>query len=1111
MDEIYQAYTAAHGLGNNNLILRLLRGEWSDGGSVDDVVYRETQTDNISETEKNDNLPKEGNNNDNYVGDTRPSDDGGHVSSYAKTSGNPYRGIHKLGGGTEIDVTVSNSAQREYDYLKGIGAIFSPISDSNSSNFADDRVVIDDNDENVNNAQFKILVNNLPILVHLETQSINENNAAATIVGRLDMAGSNIGDAIELKVVNDSRFVIEKDPIIANRFFLKTTEPLNYETLTDQDLITPGQQIRVTLQASNPAFTTSKNFAVLVTVDDVNDEPTNITLSALTVNENADGATIGKLIVADEDFVHGETFTFKIYKIGTVQEDPRFLVDNVNGEYFLKLKPGQSLNYEDPININHQIPLSIIATDSGGLSTPLKDFNLSILDKNEKPQQITLSNNMVDLYTPGSVIGVLSISGDPDNPGGVGNPNESYQFSMAESLIFEIIYSDTQYKLKLKEGVSLSGNFSSANLSITVKDTYQLDLISDPLEFSYILHILPRNNVIILPIPIYTAGTPEDLILATPVVQEETVGAFVSTIQMQGIIYYIQGKYRIDVYKQNGDELDARFKVVEQGGGYSLSLKDNGKLDYETLNPKNIDIVMKVVDTSNNTVVYTEGFSINVLDYIEPFIITGAPITINDPINSVFYKTLDRQSATPQGTKSIKSVSLDADMPGKIVNFNNNNYGYFATGNFTSDLMTIKGVIESSKDDSATPTITSTPFSLKILKPETVFLGLVYVGPGTNGQQGIDGRSNLGSPSIAASAFGADAEVEHATYATTGILYLANTLNAGKGGKGGAGGGVLNSFQYGERGGRGGDGGNIEYTYDGPTTAIDQIIIGGNTGEAGLRGESGANGSVNGAVYAGNTNAEGFYSVVLNLNADDVVTYHPGKGGSGGQGGDIFYTINAGTGNDYIDLGQAGFSQDGSQQGTVVYKANGGGGNDYFVMDALPRTYLDTLVTTDPAKNDITKALNSMTGVKINGDAGDDVIDLFVPFFVGSKYGTLDIDGGTGFNTLMIHKDFMQPSSSNTEFIAKDISLFDHIHNINLIDLLDKANITITEADIDKITPSTAHSLYIKGGGGSTVYLTAADSATKTSDTVYYDYTLYDKYQLDIGTTLYVQQGLTVI
>jgi hypothetical protein len=111
-------------------------------------------------------------------------------------------------------------------------------------------------------------------------------------------------------------------------------------------------------------------------LDALNDAPTNISLNASSVDENAAGAVIGNLTVTDPDA--GDSHTFSV-------DDNRFEV--VKGQ--LKLKDGVFLDYE-ALN-NGQLPITVTAKDAGGLSYA-KNFTINVNDVNEVPTDTTPPN-----------------------------------------------------------------------------------------------------------------------------------------------------------------------------------------------------------------------------------------------------------------------------------------------------------------------------------------------------------------------------------------------------------------------------------------------------------------------------------------------------------------------------------------------------------------------------------------------------------------------------------------------------------------------------------------------------------------------------------------------
>jgi Ca2+-binding RTX toxin-like protein len=135
-------------------------------------------------------------------------------------------------------------------------------------------------------------------------------------------------------------------------------------------------------------FETSPSFAFQVKVTDstgrsvtqgvatfslnVNEAPTNISLSRLSVDEATQGADVGTLSAVDEDA--GDSRTFAV-------SDNRFEVVQRSGTQVLKLKDNTILDYETGAK---QISLDVTATDAAGASFT-KTFSINVNDVNEGP------------------------------------------------------------------------------------------------------------------------------------------------------------------------------------------------------------------------------------------------------------------------------------------------------------------------------------------------------------------------------------------------------------------------------------------------------------------------------------------------------------------------------------------------------------------------------------------------------------------------------------------------------------------------------------------------------------------------------------------------------
>ena len=142
--------------------------------------------------------------------------------------------------------------------------------------------------------------------------------------------------------------------------------------------------------------TVSDTFSI--TVDNTNDDPTAIALSATAINENAAGAVVGNLSTTDVDA--GDSHTY------TLSGDDASFFEVVNNQ--LKLKDSVTANYES----KSTYAVTVTSTDSGDATTS-ESFTVTISDVNEAPIAMSLSNASVVESQLGEEIGTVSVT-DPD-------------------------------------------------------------------------------------------------------------------------------------------------------------------------------------------------------------------------------------------------------------------------------------------------------------------------------------------------------------------------------------------------------------------------------------------------------------------------------------------------------------------------------------------------------------------------------------------------------------------------------------------------------------------------------------------------------------------------
>ncbi len=227
--------------------------------------------------------------------------------------------------------------------------------------------------------------------ISLSNTTVNENQPVNTVVGVLSMTNPNPGATYTYSLTcaapgaDDASFNV-------NGTNLRTSAIFNFEAKSTYNIC-----IRATDQL---ALTFDKNF--VISVNNVNEPPTNITLSNSTVDENLPVNTVvGALTATDPD--GGATFTFSLTCAAPGADDASF---NINGT---NLRTSASFNFEAKSMYN----ICLRVTDQGGLTFD-KNFGISVNNINEPPTNIILSSNTVDENQPiNTIVGALSAT-DPD-------------------------------------------------------------------------------------------------------------------------------------------------------------------------------------------------------------------------------------------------------------------------------------------------------------------------------------------------------------------------------------------------------------------------------------------------------------------------------------------------------------------------------------------------------------------------------------------------------------------------------------------------------------------------------------------------------------------------
>ena len=219
-------------------------------------------------------------------------------------------------------------------------------------------------------------VNEAPTNMALSSTSVEENKPANTVVGTLGAIDPDVGDVLTYSLVpgsgDNASFKITGKQ-------LQIIAPFDYETKSSYSV-----RIKVTDSANNSY---EKNFAINVT--NVNEVPTDITLSSTSVAENKPANTVvGTLGATDPDA--GDIFTYSLV-LGS-GDNASF---KITGNQLQTIAP---FDYETKSSYSVRIKV----TDSGGLSFE-KPFTITVTDVNEGPIPTLVSLTPTDDSTNVSV------------------------------------------------------------------------------------------------------------------------------------------------------------------------------------------------------------------------------------------------------------------------------------------------------------------------------------------------------------------------------------------------------------------------------------------------------------------------------------------------------------------------------------------------------------------------------------------------------------------------------------------------------------------------------------------------------------------------------------
>ena len=220
----------------------------------------------------------------------------------------------------------------------------------------------------------------------ISNDSISENNANIIEVALLSSVSQDVSASYSYSLVSGNGSSDNTSFSIVNNK-LNFTSTSNYE-------VKKTYLVRISAKNTlNQSF--EKEF--IINIKDENDNPTAIQLSNNIIAENA-GAnfTIGNLSTIDQDVNDLFTYTFD----NSVTNNNNLFSLLTSGV----LKANQSFDFET----KNSYTISVKTTDKGGL-TFVKQFTISVIDVNETPVSLNLSNHSIlENKAIGSLVGSLN-------------------------------------------------------------------------------------------------------------------------------------------------------------------------------------------------------------------------------------------------------------------------------------------------------------------------------------------------------------------------------------------------------------------------------------------------------------------------------------------------------------------------------------------------------------------------------------------------------------------------------------------------------------------------------------------------------------------------------
>jgi Concanavalin A-like lectin/glucanases superfamily/Domain of unknown function (DUF4114) len=444
-------------------------------------------------------------------------------------------------------------------------------------------------------------VNRPPTDLNISANSINENVAANSLIGTFSSTDLEAGSTFTYSFVNgtndNSAFTISGDQLLIN------ASP-DFEAKSSYSIL-----VRSTDQGG-----LSYDKTLTININNVNEVPTDLTLSANTITENTViglGFKIGDITITDPD-VTGNNNVLSL----TGTDAASFELRNNTELYFVGASPDFETKSSYSINLK--------STD--GALTYSKAFTINVNDVNEVPTDLTLSANTITENTvigSGFKIADITIT-DPDVTGN----NNVLSVTGTDAASFELRNNTELY-------------FIGASPDFETKSSYSINLKSTDGALTYSKAFTVNVNDV--------NEVPTDLALSANTITENTV---------------IGSGFKIGDITITDPDVTGNNNVLLVTGtdAASFELRNNTELyfigaspDFETKSSYSINL-----KSTDGALTYSKAFTVNVNDVNEvptDLALSANTITENTVIGSGF-KIGDITITDPDVTGNNNVLSL---------------------------------------------------------------------------------------------------------------------------------------------------------------------------------------------------------------------------------------------------------------------------------------------------------------------------------------------------------------------------------------------------------------------------------------------------------------------